>query len=52
MKAGQRADSNFHNFNDIDTACYETVAVKKKDWPTSYHLDLALGECMFKSYVV
>ena len=30
MKAGQRADSNFHNFNDIDTACYGTVAVKKR----------------------
>ena len=30
MKAGQRAASNFQNFNDIDTAFYGTVAAKKK----------------------
>ena len=32
MKAGQRADSNFQNFNDIDTAYYGTVVVKKQEF--------------------
>ena len=42
MKAGQLADGNFQNFNDIDTACHGTVAVKKKKriYSTSYHPDL------------
>ena len=43
MKAGQLADSNFQNFNDIDTAGHGTVAVKKKKkkiYSTSYHPDL------------